>query len=100
MCDAIDSNSVNCTWTKPDRETVVSYLLTWNYVGPCSPDTQSFLLQGSERRSLLTNLENGGNYEVSVIAVNSREQGPPAKVLISTQSASELLYLTWELLYF
>lgn len=63
--------------------------MTWDYVGPCEPDAQSFLLDGSAREYILMNLEEGGNYEVSLIAVNSIQQGPPVKVSISTEIASK-----------
>jgi len=89
ICAAIGTQVINCSWTKAAAETVNHYLLTWNYVGPCNPDSQSFLLQGSDRQLVLNDLEEGGNYDISLLAVNSLQRGPAAKVSVSTAMASE-----------
>ena len=88
-CAASGTEVINCSWTKPAAEIVNNYLLTWNYLGPCNPDSQSFLQQGSDRELELTNLEEGGNYEISLMAINSLQRGPAAKVSVSTSMASE-----------
>ena len=42
-----------------------------NYLGPCTPTTQSILVEGSDRAINLTGLHEGSEYSVTIYSVNS-----------------------------
>ena len=84
QCSATVS-TISCTWSQPEADMVLNYLLSWEYTGPCDPDSQSFLLSGQDRSHTLSDLEEGGMYTVNIYAVNSVGRG-----LISSDQVSTL----------
>lgn len=76
--------TLRCSWSQPTSGNVINYLLSWRYRGPCEETSQSFLLSPEARNRLLQGLEEGGDYEVSIFAVNQVGQGPIASIRVST----------------
>lgn len=81
------SSTITCTWSQPATDTLINYLLSWRYTGPCDADTQSFLLSGQDRNHTLRDLEEGGLYMVMIYAVNSVGRGPTASVQVDTENS-------------
>ena len=91
-CVATSSMAIDCTWSQPSTEIVDHYLFSWHYTGPCDEDAQSFLLEGSVRNQRLQDLQEGGNYAVSLFGLNDIGQGPTAMTLVSTSSAGTYIH--------
>ena len=75
-------------------EEVDLYMMLENYLGPCTPTTQSILVDGSDRAIHLTGLQEGSEYSVTIFSINSvgRSSGSisiPDTVI--TDPASELM---------
>ena len=88
LCSA-GTTRISCTWTQPITDTVTNYLLSWNYNGPCTVDAQSFLLERSARSYVFQGLQEGGDYDVSLFAVNGVDQGPRAMISVNTDILGE-----------
>lgn len=84
-CSA-EATTIDCTWSQPSTDSVTNYLFSWRYLGPCDADTQSFFLDAGARAHSVMNLEEGGEYVVSLIAMNNVGQSPEADVAVTTQS--------------
>ena len=65
----VDSNTIELFWEH--SEEVDLYVMLVNYLGPCTPTTQSILVEGSDRAINLTGLRNGGEYSVTIFSINS-----------------------------
>jgi hypothetical protein len=66
---------------------VANYLISWEYTGPCSIDTQSFLLGGEDTSRELVDLEEAGVFIVRLFALNSAGRGPAAESRVQTLSS-------------
>lgn len=69
-----------------------NYLITWRYTGPCDTDTQSFLLDSGARSRTLEDLEEGGNFEIRLMPMNSIGD-TTTSVQVSTQNSGMTLII-------
>lgn len=89
-CSPIVS-TISCSWEQRGPNPVTSYLLMWRYVGPCAADSQSFLLDGGSMSSVLRDLEEGGNYSITLTPMNSVGAGAPGTFQALTGPAGMLI---------
>ena len=75
-------------------EEVDLYMMLENYRGPCTPTTQSILVEGSDRAINLTGLQEGSEYSVTIFSINSvgRSSGSISiPDIVITDPTSELM---------
>lgn len=89
----VDMSTAQCTWSQPAADSITNFFLSWRYDGPCSPDTQSFLLESEVRSYSLGGLEEGGDYTIRLYAINSVGAGPTASVQVSTPANGMLVHM-------
>ena len=92
QCTA-SATSISCTWSQFSTDVFTHYLLRWTYTGPCDSDSQFLLLNSSARNLLLRDLEEGGNYVITLSAQNAVGSGINAVARISTSITRMLLTL-------
>ena len=69
QCTA-SATAINCNWSQPPTDVLTHYLLKWTYTGPCDSNSQSLLLNSSARNYLIKELEEGGNYVITLYTQN------------------------------